>query len=65
MLRAIGRAEDLARASLRFGLCRFNTEEDVDYVLAKVTSLVNRLRQGSAFDEFAADVADSPSEEYD
>ena len=65
VLRAIGRTEDLARASLRFGLCRFNTEEEVDYVLDKVTSLVGRLRQGSAFDEFAGDISESASEEYD
>jgi cysteine desulfurase len=63
VLRAIGRTEDLARASLRFGLSRFNTAEDVDYVVDKVASLVTRLRQGSAFDEFASDAADPTSRE--
>jgi cysteine desulfurase len=62
VLRAIGCSEELARASLRFGLCRFSTEEEVDYVVETVASLVTRLREGSAFDEFAADL---PSKEYD
>jgi cysteine desulfurase len=61
VLRAIGRNEDLARASLRFGLCRFSTEEEVDYVVKTVASLVTRLRGGSPFDEFAADAAELPS----
>ena len=65
VLRAIGRTEALARASLRFGLCRVNTEEEVDYVVETVASLVSRLREGSAFDEFANGVADLPSNEYD
>jgi len=61
VLQAIGRNEDLARASLRFGLCRFSTEEEVDYVVETVASLVTRLRGGSPFDEFAADAAELPS----
>jgi cysteine desulfurase len=63
VLLAIGRTEDLARASLRFGLSRFTTAEDVDYVVDKVASLVSRLRQGSAFEEFAADVTDPSTRE--
>ena len=31
MLRAIGLGEDLTRASLRFGIGRFNNEEEIDY----------------------------------
>lgn len=65
VLRAIGRDEELARASLRFGICRFNTEAEVDYVVERVASLVTRLREGSAFDEFVDRVADLPSNEYD
>ena len=61
VLQTIGRNEDLARASLRFGLCRFSTEEEVDYVVETVASLVTRLRGGSPFDEFAADAAELPS----
>jgi cysteine desulfurase len=65
VLRAIGRDEDLARASLRFGLCRSNTDEEVDYVVETVAGLVTRLRGASPFDEFAADAAELPSKEYD
>jgi len=48
MLRAIGIGEDLTRGSLRFGLGRFNTEEDVDYVIGVVADAVTRLRQMSS-----------------
>jgi selenocysteine lyase/cysteine desulfurase len=44
VLRAIGVPDDLARSSIRFGLGRFNTVEEVDYVIAKVTTVVQRLR---------------------
>lgn len=36
MLRAIGAAEDLAHSSIRFGIGRFTTEDEVDYVVDKV-----------------------------
>jgi cysteine desulfurase len=55
VLQAIGRSDELARASIRFGLSRFNTEEEVDEVIKTVTSLVSSLRSGSAFDEFESD----------
>jgi cysteine desulfurase len=58
VLKAIGRSDELARASIRFGLSRFNTEAEVDEVLAKVASLVGSLRGGSAFDEFASETSD-------
>ena len=45
VLRAVGRDEDLARGSLRFGLGRFTIEEEVDYVADRVVAEVNRLRR--------------------
>ena len=45
VLRALGVNADLARASLRFGLSRFTTEEEIDYVIAKVVSVVRSLRK--------------------
>ena len=42
--RAIGLPDDLARSSLRFGLGRFTTGEEVDYAIAKVVGAVRRLR---------------------
>ncbi|MFN4258913.1 MAG: IscS subfamily cysteine desulfurase [Gemmataceae bacterium] len=45
VLRAIGLSEELAHNSIRFGLGRFNTEEEVDYVIGEVVQAVNDLRQ--------------------
>ena len=44
VLRAIGVGDDLAHSSIRFGLGRFNTEEEVVYVANRVIETVRRLR---------------------
>ncbi len=44
VLRAMGLDEDLAHSSIRFGIGRFNTEEEVDYVADRVATEVERLR---------------------
>jgi cysteine desulfurase len=44
VLRAMGVPEELAHSSLRFGMGRFNTEEEVDYVVSRVVEEVRRLR---------------------
>ena len=46
VLRAIGLSDDLARASLRFGLGRFNTMDEVEYAIKRVATQVERLRAG-------------------
>ena len=46
VLRAIGLSDDLARASLRFGLGRFNTMDEVEYAIKRVATRVERLRAG-------------------
>jgi len=43
-LEAIGVPEDLAAASLRIGLGRFTTSEEVDFAAAKIVAAVSRLR---------------------
>ncbi|HEU4615126.1 MAG TPA: IscS subfamily cysteine desulfurase, partial [Kofleriaceae bacterium] len=45
VLRALGVGDDLAHTSIRFGLGRFNTEAEVDYVIDLVVKSVDRLRQ--------------------
>ena len=45
VLRALGIKPELAHASLRFGLGRFSTAEEVDYAVAKIVDVVNRLRK--------------------
>lgn len=47
VLIALGIGEERAHNSVRFGLHRFNTEEEVDYVAAEVIKLVNKLREMS------------------
>jgi cysteine desulfurase len=48
VLRALGLGDDLTRASLRFGLGRFNTADEVDFAVAKVAQSVHRLRELSS-----------------
>ena len=48
VLRAIGVSEKLAHASLRFGLGRQNTQEEIDYAVEKAAAVVSRLRRLSA-----------------
>jgi cysteine desulfurase len=45
VLKALGAGDDLAHSSIRFGLGRFNTEAEVDYVAAKLIDVVKRLRE--------------------
>jgi cysteine desulfurase len=58
VLKALGVGEDLAHTSIRFGLGRFNTEEEVDYVVDKVSHTVQRLRELSPLYEMAKDGID-------
>ncbi len=53
VLRALGVEADLVRASIRFGLGRFNTQEEVDYTVQRVVQEVSRLRAISPFYESA------------
>ena len=55
VLKALGTRDDLARSSLRFGLGRWTTAEEVDYVSEKVASVVRRLREMSPVYELAQD----------
>ena len=60
VLRALGLGDARARASIRFGLGRFNTEAEVDYVIEKLCSLVTRLRAPTPVFDLAEDDRDLP-----
>jgi cysteine desulfurase len=58
VLKALGAGDDLAHSSIRFGLGRFNSEEEVDYVAAKVIDVVKKLRELSPLYEMAKEGID-------
>jgi cysteine desulfurase len=61
VLKALGVGEDLAHTSIRFGIGRFNTEEEVDYVAKRVIEVVRRLRDLSPLYEMAKEGIDLKS----
>jgi cysteine desulfurase len=61
VLRALGVAEEMAHTSIRFGLGRFTTEEEVDYVIDLVVDKVKHLREMSPLWEFAQSGVDIKS----
>ncbi|HMD44003.1 MAG TPA: IscS subfamily cysteine desulfurase [Candidatus Acidoferrum sp.] len=58
VLKALGVGEDLAHTSIRFGLGRFTTEEEVDYVVDKMVQVVTKLRELSPLYEMAKEGID-------
>lgn len=64
VLRALGVEEELAHTSIRFGLGRFNTQEEVDYVIDLMVEKVNKLREMSPLYEMAKEGIDLKSIEW-
>jgi cysteine desulfurase len=58
VLKALGAGDDLAHSSIRFGLGRWTTDEEVDYVVSKLTNVVQRLREMSPLYEMAKEGVD-------
>jgi cysteine desulfurase len=64
VLRALGVGDELAHSSIRFGLGRFNTEEEVDYVADLVAEKVSRLRDLSPLYEMHKEGVDLKSVQW-
>jgi cysteine desulfurase len=58
VLRAMGISDDLAHSSIRFGLGRFTTEEEIDWVVRLVVEKVKKLRDMSPLYEMVKDGVD-------
>ena len=58
VIRALGVGHDLAHSTIRFGLGRFNTEEEVDYVIKRLIETTTRLREMSPLYELAKEGVD-------
>jgi cysteine desulfurase len=58
VLKALGLGDDVAHSSIRFGLGRFNTQAEVDYVAAKVIDIVQKLRELSPLYEMVKEGID-------
>ncbi len=58
VLKALGVGDDTAHSSIRFGIGRFNTEEEIDYTANKLIDVVNKLRELSPLYEMAKEGID-------
>ncbi len=64
VLKALGVGDELAHTSIRFGLGRFNTQEEVDFVAGYVIEAVKRLRELSPLYEMAKEGVDLKKVEW-
>jgi len=58
VLKALGIGDDLAHTSIRFGIGRFNTQEEVEYTAERMIDVVRKLRELSPLYEMAKEGVD-------
>ncbi len=64
VLRALGVGDDLAHSSIRFGMGRFTTVEEIDYTAEKMIVAVKRLREMSPLYEMVKEGVDLSTVEW-
>ena len=64
VLKAMGKGDELAHSSIRYGFGRFTTEEEVDYVAEKTVEVVNRMRDMSPLYEMVKEGVDLSKVEW-
>jgi len=64
VLKAMGRGDELAHSSIRFGFGRFTTQEEIDFVAEKTVDVVNRMREMSPLYEMVKEGIDLSKVEW-
>ena len=64
VLRALGVGSDLAHSSIRFGVGRFNTNDEIDYTIKRIIEVVTKLREMSPLYEMAKEGIDLKSVQW-